>query len=221
MAKAAQKATKARKRLTREEQRERTRAQLMDAGARVFSRQGFGGASVEEVAEEAGFSRGAVYSNFESKEDFFLALLEERMEERLGALREMFRQDKPDGQKLTEAGLFLGEIDARERQWYLLFMEAWAYAVRHSTLKRKLAADYAAIREAVAELLERECAAADVRLPAPAETIATAVVAMSDGFVIQALLDPERFPSDSYASMLALFVRGMEALGEVQDPQSK
>jgi hypothetical protein len=142
--------------------------------------------------------------------------LEQRMEERLATLRETFGGDKPDREKLTEAGRFLGEIDTTERQWYLLFMEAWAYAVRDLELRPKLAADYAAIREAVAQLLEQQCAQADVRLPAPAETIAAAIVAMSDGFAIQALADPDRFPSDSYASMLALFVRGMEALGAVQ-----
>src|ERR1700724_912969 len=67
-----------RKRLSRGQKKAETRAALLDTAAMIFGRRGFYGAAVEEIAEEAGCSKGAVYSNFESKEDLFMTLLEER-----------------------------------------------------------------------------------------------------------------------------------------------
>src|SRR5881409_2831591 len=66
-------------RLTRTERQAQTRADLLEAAARVFARRGFAGASVEAIAAEAGFTRGAFYSNFSSKEELFAELLQERV----------------------------------------------------------------------------------------------------------------------------------------------
>ena len=68
-------------RLTREEKKARTRAQLIDAAAAVFARHGYVAASLDEVAEEAGLTKGAVYSNFDSKEDLFQAVIDDRLNE--------------------------------------------------------------------------------------------------------------------------------------------
>ena len=68
-------------RLTREEKKARTRAQLIDAAATVFARRGFVAASLDEVAEEAGLTKGAVYSNFASKEELFQGVIEDRLNE--------------------------------------------------------------------------------------------------------------------------------------------
>ena len=66
---------------TREEKKARTRAQLIDAAATVFARRGYMAASLDEVAEEAGLTKGAVYSNFDSKEDLFEAVIDDRLTE--------------------------------------------------------------------------------------------------------------------------------------------
>ena len=95
---------KARKRLTREESKELTRIRLVEAAERLFIRNGFDGASVEEISESAGYSRGAFYSNFEDKEQIFLAVIDHRRPkphdnlfqetsgapDRIGAAREWF-----------------------------------------------------------------------------------------------------------------------------------
>src|SRR5258708_12401897 len=73
-------------RLTRAESRRRTRVHLLEAAAEVFARRGFHGASVEEVAEVAGYTKGAVYSNFTSKDDLFLAVLEGRIQPQVDLL---------------------------------------------------------------------------------------------------------------------------------------
>src|SRR3712207_3440591 len=88
---------------TRRQQRSETRAALLEAAARVFARQGFHRASVEAVADAAGFSTGAVYSNFAGKEDLFLALYEERIERRREELRAAFRSEAEPRASLASA----------------------------------------------------------------------------------------------------------------------
>ena len=85
-----------RKRMTQAERREETRDQLLTAAARVFARNGFHATSLEAVAEEAGFSRGAVYYNFADKEELFLELLDRRCAERAQDLREVFTDADED-----------------------------------------------------------------------------------------------------------------------------
>src|SRR6185369_2238376 len=89
---------KARKRLTREESKELTRLRLVEAAERLFIRKGFDSASVEEISETAGYSRGAFYSNFEDKEQVFLAVLDRR---RPKALEDIFQQASEPSEQIA------------------------------------------------------------------------------------------------------------------------
>src|SRR2546429_772270 len=80
--------------LTPERRRELTRSTLVDAAADVFARRGFHAASLEEIAETAGFTRGAIYKNFENKEELFFAVIERRIGAQLTRFREVLRQDR-------------------------------------------------------------------------------------------------------------------------------
>src|SRR6202041_3901612 len=86
-------ATKPKKRLTREESRAQTRATLMAVGRKHFIRYGLGGAVAEKIAEDAGYSRGALYSNFDGKEELFLAVIREEQDRRTEALHSMFKEE--------------------------------------------------------------------------------------------------------------------------------
>src|SRR5687767_15901928 len=99
----------------RRQPRAQTREELLDAAARVFARRGFHGASVEAVSEEAGFSTGAVYSNFESKEELFLSLYEERIQRRRRELREAVERSGGGAAGLASAAASVGEVFRRER----------------------------------------------------------------------------------------------------------
>src|SRR5438105_15844263 len=105
---------KSRTRLTRAESQARTRAHLLEAAAEVFARRGFHGASVEEVADVAGYTKGAVYSNFASKDELFLAVLEGRMQaqvELLGRLSERVASVPGDGPTAVP------DLDWMDLQW--------------------------------------------------------------------------------------------------------
>src|SRR6266704_6476696 len=91
------------RRLRRDERRQLTRAQLLDAAERVFAREGLRGASVAGIAEEAGYSHGAIYSNFDGKEDLFLVLVEERIDARLARVYEAADAELSRGSEPLEA----------------------------------------------------------------------------------------------------------------------
>src|SRR3712207_5548333 len=100
--------------------RAETREALLDAAARVFACQGFHGTSVEAISDAAGFSRGALYSNFKSKEELFLALYEERIQRRRRELREVIQRAGDPAAGLTPAAANVMETLDREREWFLL-----------------------------------------------------------------------------------------------------
>src|SRR5438105_9912188 len=80
--------------LTPERRRELTRSTLIDAAADVFARRGFHAASLEEIAETAGFTRGAIYKNFDNKEELFFAVIERRIDAQLNRFSEVIRHDR-------------------------------------------------------------------------------------------------------------------------------
>src|SRR5258708_24352729 len=92
--------TKPRKRLRREESQAQTRAKLMAVGREHFLRYGLGGAVAEKIAGDAGYSRGALYSNFDGKEDLFLAVIREEQDRRKEAFYSIFKEDPSAKQPL-------------------------------------------------------------------------------------------------------------------------
>src|SRR5437773_11926599 len=86
-----------RRRPNRAEKRQANRERILDAGRAVFGARGFHAATIEEIAEEAGLSNGAIYYNFDSKGDLFFALLEERQEERIRHLRRTLTKARAAG----------------------------------------------------------------------------------------------------------------------------
>ena len=116
----------------RGERRLITRAQLLDAAERVFARDGLRGASVDAIALEAGYSTGAVYSNFKGKEDLFLTLLEERIDPRLENVYEAVEAELAAGVPPLEAGRRFVSMLRAERDAFLLLVDFWGQAVRDS-----------------------------------------------------------------------------------------
>src|ERR687898_80000 len=127
-------------RLTRAEKSAQTRAELMASARRLFLRHGFHASSLEMVAEEAGFTIGAVYSRFGSKADLFLAILDERIDQLVAQVAEVARLDQPIP---AHAELLAGRRMAllgREREWFPLVVEFWAPAAGEERLRRELGA---------------------------------------------------------------------------------
>jgi AcrR family transcriptional regulator len=192
-----------RKRLSRQESRLQTRERLLEAAAKVFSRQGFHVASVEEVAEEAGFSKGAVYSNFASKEELFLTLLDRHL---AAELHSVAAQVTPGGGygEAKVAGprqSFANQLEEK-RTWNVLTLEFFLYALRHPSAQQQLAERYGDARKELTALLEERYQAEGGSPTFPVEYLSWALIALGSGLALQAYLEPGTLPSDLYATIV-------------------
>ena len=144
--------------LTPERRREMTRRHLLEAAAIVFAQKGFHAATLDEVAAAAGFTKGAVYSNFKSKDDLFLALFDDRIERQFAVTIEVLEdgshemtEQLPRVRELLHGGAFFWDDD-----WTTLYLEFVLYAMRNPEARAKLAARALRERTAVKALMERE-----------------------------------------------------------------
>jgi AcrR family transcriptional regulator len=195
--------------MSRAERKQDTRARLLASAARVFARRGYHAASVEEVAEEAGFSKGAVYSNFESKEDLFLAMLEERFRQRLDSIRAAVAEPGEPGEQARRSAAGFMATFADDPDWPPLFMEFSAFAQRNPAVRRRLATRVAALRSAVAEIIAARAAELGVEPPLPVEELATMTFAMATGVALERQLDPRAVPDELLGTMLELLFAGI------------
>ncbi len=200
--------TKAR-RLNRAEKREANRGRILHAAREVFGARGFHGATIEEIADEAGLSNGAIYYNFDSKGDLFLELLEERMQERV----EHMRQTLTDAARSGSRDLGLDE-EARDatrslkesREWRLLLFEFVAHAARTPSLRPKLRAHKRKYRAAMAEVLEQRTTERGAAGSIPSEQLALVAMALANGLALEELADPGAVPDELLGDLLALLL---------------
>lgn len=195
-------------RLTRKQRQERTRTCLLAAAGRVFARRGLAQASVDEVAADAGFTKGAVYANFGSKEELFLAMLDAKFADRLAAMdRALSTDERPEAQARVAGRDFIDSLNL-DPEWARLFIEAGLHASRDEGFREKLGAHYTAMRERMAEILRVRSEAGGFDPGVPLEQVATMVFAMANGVAFERLVEPGNVPDDLFASMLELFTLG-------------
>src|SRR5579862_6152798 len=142
--------------LTPDRRRQQTRAYLLEAAEQVFSERGFHGATLDEVAAVAGFTKGAVYSNFKSKDDLFLALLESRYEREMEALQEILdaTEGASEEEQASDFVAFLrDQYRSSESPLIALDLEFSLYAARNPAALEKLAAFRRKAEQAVAALI--------------------------------------------------------------------
>jgi AcrR family transcriptional regulator len=171
-------------RLTREESRAQTRERLLQAARHAFARGGYGGASVDEIAAEAGYTKGAFYSNFATKEAIFLELLSRHMAGEAEQLARLVDADAPPAQILASLDLWLDAMN-EDADWPLLAMELQLQARRSPEFAAEYDALQAVHRGRLGGLLRALFEKADRRLPAPAEDLAAGFIALAHGLVLQ------------------------------------
>jgi AcrR family transcriptional regulator len=192
--------------MTREQSRANTRERLLAAARSAFARSGFHGASVEEIASEAGFSTGALYSNFEGKEDLFLVLMEREIEEHAQEISAAVRERASISERAAGGARQWMTMIEREPEALLLFMEFWAYGVRDARMRPKVAARFAQMRQVLTGLIADGVRDFDLELTIPAEHLAVAIDALADGIARQKLADPEAVPDELMGNVLSLLL---------------
>jgi AcrR family transcriptional regulator len=191
-------------RLTRAERQAQTRQDLLDAAARVFIRRGFQGASIEAIAAEAGYTRGAFYSNFESKEQLFVELLRQRRN--YGELFAGVPDDLSPVEALRWAVRELVEgYRSRDERWmFELWLECLAHVARHPEFASLAATFWRGTRAVMTSRWEQAFEAQGRELPVPARDVAVALTALDIGLAVQNLVDPEEVPLELYPELYEL-----------------
>ena len=194
-------------RTTRREQRkEETRAELVAAAARVFARSGFHGASVDEVAREAGFTTGAIYWHFGGKDELFLAALEDYVTTRVREY-ETVRESVELGALPPRAWADQWMSRLREDPEFLvLILEFTVHAWRHPDLREAFANRMAAGRLAISRILEEQAERAGFELPMPAKQLGTVVRELGTGLGIAKLIDPDGVPDSLLGDFVDLVI---------------
>lgn len=193
-------------RMTREQSRAQTRERLLAAARSVFARSGFHGASVEEIASQAGFSTGALYSNFDGKEDLFLTLMEREIDEHALQLAEAVRARASIAERARGGARQWMTTIEREPELLLLLMEFWAYGMRDPRMREKVAERFAQMREVLTRLIAESVREFDLELALPAEQLAVAIDALADGIARQRLADPAAVPGELMGRVLSLLL---------------
>jgi AcrR family transcriptional regulator len=163
---------------------------LIEAGEKVFVRFGFDAASVERIAEEAGYSRGAFYSNFPDKDSLFLAVLNRRRLETANAVKQIFLRH-PDAAQRLRAVRDWYAMQWQQKEWITLRTEFQLRALRNRTVRIRLARLLRQELETYSALVEQYFAEAGTATMHRPETIAIALVAMAQGLGSIALVDAD------------------------------
>jgi AcrR family transcriptional regulator len=201
----------------REQRGERTRRALLDAAAKLFPKHGLEGTSIDMLASEAGFTKGAFYAHFDSKEDLYLVLLEERFDEQLGRLENMLGGEgeatdqarRAATQSIANAGI--------DEEWKRLYFEFASYAMRNERFRRELAERHRALRERLTEIFSRWGSGFGVDPPHPVADIAAMTDFMYDGFMLNQMIDRDLDPS-LHTTMQLIFFRGLQAMALGWEP---
>lgn len=195
-------------RLLRAERKERTRGELVDAARTVFLRRGFHGASLDEIAEEAGYTKGAVYSNFDGKDDLFLAAFEAHFRQRAEAYAQIIfdHEDIEDSYRIVAR--FWRDANEREPEWARLLTEFLVHASREESLR-------AAVREVrergldrIAELIDALAEQHGIEFMLPSRDIARGSGALNRGLAIEQLINPD-LAGEMFEEMHVAYMRGL------------
>ncbi len=183
------------RRSRREERKQETREELIAAAAKVFAHRGFHGASLEQIAQEAGYSTGAVYWHFKGKDDLFLAVYEAQAVARVRDIED-FREHS-EGDLPRRARGYADQFMARLRldpEFMVLSLEFLVHVWRNPPLREAFGHRVAWGRLAVARILEEETHRTGYELPMPAEDLATVLRELGVGLGLAKLADPEAIP---------------------------
>ena len=186
--------------------RDDTCEKLFEAAARVFEEQGIGGASIEAIAAAAGFTRGAFYSNFASKDELIIAMLEDHVEQSIRRNLDLLARH-------TNLADFIDALKTMDRSRQdplgrspLLHMEMILFVARAEKRRPELAKRLRARRKLIADIVETASKANGKSGSRDPAWTAAIVLALEDGFRLHRLIDPETTPADSF----------LRAIGDLQ-----
>ncbi len=176
----------------------------------MFARKGIAGASLDDVAQEAGVTKGSVYGNFANKDDLIAELIWERLEHQTEELADLV---KPDGslteQMAIQGGEYFMRVVGSERDTYLLALEFNTHLARNPHLLKRYGARYRKHHAAMAALIQEGADYHGVELPLPAGELVNCLFALGGGLALTRIIHKDDIPDDLFSKMLTLIFGGM------------
>jgi AcrR family transcriptional regulator len=194
-----------------------TRARLLEAAAQVYARRGFAGATLEEVASEAGFTKGAVYAHFGSKENLLLALVEEHLAEEVVEQLELFDRGRATWERPLAGSERWMESLGEDPDGFRLFVELWIHAQRDERVRQRLAAGLERLRVTFAGFASASTADAGLETSGGEEQFANVMLGLGLGLGMLELADPGVVSSTLLGATISVLIRAMETSPEVRE----
>ena len=198
-----------RRRMTRDESREQTRQRLLSAAARVIARKGFGATTVGDVATRAGYTRGAFYSNFRSRDELLLELLRQEHAAMQAELASVFAGAGSGGEPLEQRLLDFYSQLYRDNDSFLLWTEAKLLAVRNKRFRAGLTALLREDRARIAAFVAAYRSASGITTSSTPPELAIACMVMVDGMRFLHLTDPAEVGDAVAERVLSTFFEKM------------
>jgi AcrR family transcriptional regulator len=193
-----------RKRLTREQSKDQTRQRLLDAAQGIFMKKGFVAASVEDIAEAAGYTRGAFYSNFRSKPELFLELLRRDHEAMQADLQDIFKEGASREEMEDSVLRYYSRLPFRN-ECFLLWVEAKLLAARDARFRTRFSAFMNEKLEGLTEYISEFSSQVGTPLTLPAATLAMGLMGLIDGVQFMRTVDPQNVSDQVAETVLAGF----------------
>jgi AcrR family transcriptional regulator len=209
-----------RKRLTREDSRDQTTQRLLDAAQRLIAKKGLSAASVEDIAEAAGYTRGAFYSNFSSKGDLFIELLRRDHEKATGEFNAL-RSDEFSLDHIQARTRDIYSQIYRDNESFMNWTEARMLAARDTKFRAKLNTLLAEKRGQIAEFIAYFYHRAGVAPQVPPEAMAMGFMSLIEGVKLSMLSSPADMTPEAAESVLTLFVDSIMQIARLQGAKSE
>jgi len=200
----------------RKERAEITRARLIRAAEKIFARDGFEAAKLEEIAADAGYTRGAFYANFSSKEDLFFALLEGEISARIETIESAMANVGDPEAKLRVLREFFVAL-SQDRRWSLLSLEFKLFALRHPEVRARLVAMNRRLAGPRIRILQQVLVGTTRKPPVSATALAMSLSAATHALALEHMLDRSAMPE---AAMKQLLINYFDSVLGVQLPPS-
>lgn len=197
---------------TRKEQQARTRAALLRSAGKVLAAKGLAGASIAEIAEDAGFTKGAFYANFASKDELLLAVLDETFDRAIGDIEGAVEGHADiEGQAREAGGAWLTQL-GQEPAGGRLFLELMVHATRDETFRAAWLERQQALRARVTAIYESRAAELGLTPPFPLAQAARMTSAMAHGVALTRLVEPDGVDDAFFGTMLVTFFAGLQVV---------
>ena len=194
----------------RRPRREEVRRRLLDAALAVFAEHGFSSANLDQVAAAAGLTKGAIYSNFASKDELFFAMMADQILNRIETIRTALTTHAADAhgeQAQLAIGRSLTEAFTTQREWQLVFLDFWRRAVRDEEVRAQFVAHRRSLRAAIADHVEEIFGRDPIPGQFTVDEVVTVVLALCNGLALEYYIDPDLVGVDLLGQILTRLSR--------------